>query len=159
MNNAHYHLIVNHLPIVGLIIGTLVFVAGLLIKKSEVKLTGLGIYIFAAIASILAFYTGEGAEEIVENNLGISETLLHNHEEFAETFFTLTLILGAIAIIGFIALLIESRHFRYLQILILLLALTDGVLAYNVGVSGGEIRHSEIRSDANIIPIENDHDD
>ena len=39
MNNAHFHLVVNHLPIGGILIGTLVLVAGWLIKKSEVKLT------------------------------------------------------------------------------------------------------------------------
>lgn len=58
MNDAHYHLIVNHLPIVGLLIGILVLIAGLVFNKTEVKLTALGILIFSAITSIAAFYTG-----------------------------------------------------------------------------------------------------
>ena len=72
MNDTHYHLIVNHLPIVGLLIGILVLIAGLVFNKTEVKLTALGILIFSAITSIAAFYTGEGAEDILENLEGIS---------------------------------------------------------------------------------------
>ena len=156
MNDAHYHLLVNHLPIVGLLIGILVLITGLVLKKSQVKLTALGIFIFSALASIAAFYTGEGAEEIVENISGISETLIHTHEEYAESFFTLTLILGGIALIGFIAEVKKFKYAKYFIYLTLLLALSDGVLTKYVGTSGGEIRHSEIRSSSKIIPLETD---
>jgi hypothetical protein len=130
-----------------------------LIKKSEVKLTAFAIFIFSAITSAFAFYTGEGAEEIVENISGISETLIHTHEEYAESFFTVTLILGALSLIGFVAELKKSKYAKYLVILILSLAIADGVLAKYVGTSGGEIRHSEIRSDAKMIPLGNSDED
>lgn len=159
MNDAHLHLIVNHLPIVGLLIGILVLVAGFILKKQEVKLTALGIFVFSALASIAAFYTGEGAEEVVENLAGISETLIHTHEEYAESFFTLTLVLGGISLLGFVAELKKFKYANYLILLVLFLALADGVLATYVGTSGGEIRHTEIRSDARIIPLENNEDE
>ena len=154
MNDAHYHLIVNHLPIVGLLIGILVLIAGLVFNKTEVKLTALGIFIFSAITSIAAFYTGEGAEEVVENLEGISETLIHTHEEYAETFYTLTLILGGLSLLTFILELKKMKFTKYLMIICLLIALVDGVLATYVGSSGGEIRHSEIRNDAKVIPLD-----
>lgn len=159
MNDAHVHLVVNHLPIVGLMIGTLVLVTAFLIKKLEVKLTGLGILIFSAITSIVAFYTGEGAEEVSENMLGISETLIHTHEELAETFFTVTLILGGISLVAFLAALRKLKFANLLMIVCLLLALGDLVLARNVGTSGGEIRHTEIRGDIKMIPVEKGDDD
>ena len=154
MNDAHYHLIVNHLPIVGLLIGILVLIAGLVFNKTEVKLTALGIFIFSAITSIAAFYTGEGAEEVVENLEGISETLIHTHEEYAETFYTLSLILGGLSLLTFILELKKMKFTKYLMIICLLIALVDGVLATYVGSSGGEIRHSEIRNDAKVIPLD-----
>ena len=154
MNDAHYHLIVNHLPIVGLLIGILVLIAGLVFNKTEVKLTALGIFIFSAITSITAFYTGEGAEEVVENLEGISETLIHTHEEYAETFYTLSLILGGLSLLTFILELKKMKLTKYLMIICLLIALVDGVLATYVGSSGGEIRHSEIRNDAKVIPLD-----
>ena len=159
MNSAHFHLIVNHLPIVGLLIGTLVLITGLVIKKTDVNLTALGVLIFSAITSIVAFYTGEGAEEVVENLPGISETLIHTHEEYAESFFVLTLILGGLSLLTFITELIKFKISKYLIILCLLGAIADGILAQYVGTSGGEIRHSEIRSDAKMIPLENNDDD
>ncbi|MGB6036196.1 MAG: hypothetical protein WBG42_08005 [Cryomorphaceae bacterium] len=159
MNDAHLHLIFNHLPIVGLLIGTLVLIAGMLLKKSEVKLTAFGIYIFSALAAIVANYTGEEAEEIVENISGISETLIHTHEEYAETFLILAIILGALSLIGFVSELKKFKFANFLAVMILLFAIAAGVSAKYVGTSGGEIRHSEIRDGAKVIPVDNDHDD
>lgn len=148
MNQAHFHLLTNHLPIVGLVIGVLTLIVGLLLKKSQVKLTALGILIFSALASIAAFYTGEGAEEIVEQYAGVSEKLIHDHEEHAELFFTLILILGGLSLIAFVMELRKLKSAKYIIIVTLLLALADGVVAKYVGTSGGEIRHIEIREDA-----------
>ena len=156
MNDAHFHLLVNHLPIVGLLIGILILIAGLLLKKTEVILTAMGVFIFSAIASIFAFYTGEGAEEVVENISGISETLIHLHEEYAESFYTLTLILGGTSLITFVAEIKKFKYTKYLIILTLLLAIADGILAKYVGTSGGKIRHTEIISDAKMIPLVED---
>jgi len=161
MNEAHFHLIVNHLPIVGLLIGLLVLVTGFILKKSEIKVTALGIFIFSALASVAAFYSGEGAEEIVEKVPGISETLINQHEESAELFFTAILILGVFSLITLILEIKKSKFSNYGFILVFLVTLVSGVLAKNVGTSGGEIRHTEIRNDSNLIQIqpEEDHDD
>jgi flagellar motor component MotA len=155
MNDAHYHLLVNHLPIVGVLIGFLVLVVGLITKKTDVKLTALGILIFSALASIAAFYTGEGAEEVVEKISGISETLIHTHEEYAETFYTLSLVMGGFALVAFILELKKLKFSRLFIILTLLLALSDGIAAKYAGTSGGEIRHTEIRTDGKAIHLEN----
>lgn len=154
MNNAHFHLLVNHLPIVGVIIGILVLIAGYLLRNSAIKLTALGIFVFSAITSAVAFYTGEGAEEIVEHISGISETLIHRHEEYAESFFTLVLILGAVALVTGFMELKKMWPSKYLMVLTLTLAIAAGVVASYVGTSGGEIRHTEIRGDAQIIDFD-----
>lgn len=154
MNDAHFHLIVNHLPIVGVLIGFLVLLAGWFSKKKHVKVTALGIFIFSAIASIAAFYTGEGAEEIVENIGGISETLIHDHEEYAELFFTSILILGAISLATLFLEVKRPKFAKYGFILILAMSIISIVLAKYVGTSGGEIRHSEIRTENTMIQID-----
>ena len=161
MNEAHFHLIVNHLPIVGLLIGLLVLVTGFILKKSEIKVTALGIFIFSALASVAAFYSGEGAEEIVEKVHGISETLINQHEESAELFFAAILILGVFSLMTLILEIKKSKFSNYGFVLVFLVTLASGVLAKNVGISGGEIRHTEIRNDSNLIQIQpdEDHDD
>ncbi len=161
MNEAHFHLVFNHLPIVGLLIGLLVLVTGFILKKTEVKVTALGIFVFSALTSIAAFYSGEGAEEIVERIPGISETLINQHEEAAELFFTIILILGAVSLITIFLEIKKIKIAKMGFILVILISLAAGFLAQNVGTTGGEIRHTEIRKDANLIQIqtEEDHDE
>lgn len=161
MNEAHFHLVVNHLPIVGILIGLLVLVTGFILKKPEVKVTALGIFIFSALVSFAAFYSGEGAEEIVDKIPGISETIINQHEESAELFFTIVLILGAVSLGTMLLEIKKSKLSKFGFILVILFVLAAGVLAKNVGTTGGEIRHTEIRYDSNLIQIqsEKDHDD
>jgi uncharacterized membrane protein len=158
MNYAHLHLVLNHLPVVGIIIGILTLLVGFILKKEEVQLTALGIFVFSGITSIAAFYTGEEAEDVVENLAGISETLIHTHEEYAETFYSLSLILAGVSLLAFIAVLRKLKFAKYLVILTLLIGLAAGILAKYTATSGGEIRHPEIRSNANVIPLQNDDD-
>lgn len=161
MNDAHFHLVVNHLPIVGILIGFLVQLAGLIMKKPQVKNTALAIFIFSALTAIVAFLTGEGAEEIVENLPGISETLIHKHEEQAELFLTMVLILGGVALLTFIFQLKKMALAKYSFVLVLVLSAVSIFISKNVGTSGGEITHIEIRSDANVIQLKSNdnHDD
>ena len=154
MNDAHLHLVINHLPIVALLIAFLVLLAGFLFKKPEIKLTALGIFIFSALSAILAFYTGEGAEEVVENVPNISETLIHNHEEAAEIFYVLVLILGALSFVTMFLQIKKSKVVLYGYTLIFIMALVSMFFAKNTGTTGGMINHPEIRSTSLSQPLE-----
>jgi len=154
MNGAHLHLLVNHFPIVGVILATLVLIAGFLFNNISVKLTALGLYVFAALSSFASYLTGEQAEEVVEHLAGISETLIHTHEEFAEFFHITTLILGALALITFILHYRRSHYVRYLFIALFVVAAVDIYAAKQTGTSGGEIRHTEIRQGSAIIQLD-----
>jgi len=147
MNGAHLHLIANHLPIVGVIIGTLVMVVGLILKKDQIKQTALGINLFSAITALFAFFTGEEAEEVVEDIPGISETLIHIHEEYAEIFFNLSILIGVISIVALYLSIKGSKYAKYGFVLCLALSIALIVIGKQVGTSGGEIRHTEIRSE------------
>ncbi len=145
MNGAHLHLVVNHLPIVGVIIGTLVLIAGYLSIKMPVKVTALGIYIFSAITAFISNFTGEEAEEVVEEMAGISHQLIHAHEEQAETFLLLTLILGAISMLTLFFTAKKKDFARYGFMLALALAVASIYTGKQTGTTGGEISHPEIR--------------
>jgi uncharacterized membrane protein len=69
MNEAHLHLLFNHLPIIIPIVGLLVLFVNMIIRSEIVQRVGYLILILGAIATIPAFFTGEGAEEIVEKAL------------------------------------------------------------------------------------------
>jgi len=160
MNDAHVHLVVNHLPIVGLLIGILVLIAGWISKKSQVKTTALGIFIFCAITALIAHKTGENAEEMVEQISGISHELIHEHEEATEPFFALMIALGFVSIVTLYLNNKKSKYSQFGFLITFIVALAGGYTSIEAGTTGGEIRHTEIRSDSNSTILQDtDHDD
>lgn len=61
MNNAHLHLMTNHLPILLPIVGLVLLIAGLILKSDIIKRASYGIFIVAAISAIFTLSKGEGA--------------------------------------------------------------------------------------------------
>lgn len=147
MNPAHIHLLLNHLPIVATIIGTLVLIFGFILKNNSiVKQTALGILIFSSLTAIPAYISGEGAEEIVENIPGISEQFIETHEDLGKLFLIANIIMGIVASITW-ALSIKKRSVSNLMYYaVLIIAILNCIAAAKTGTSGGEIRHTEIRS-------------
>ena len=164
MNGAHWHLVVNHLPIIFPIVGVIVMITGLISKSEAVKRTAFLIFILGALASIAAMTTGEGAEEIVEKINGVTENFLENHEETAETFALLTYILGGISLLGLWASFKQKTFSNIISITTLIFAFVILFFGKQTGTTGGEIRHTEIRS-GNAVPAnesnksENEEDD
>jgi len=148
MNQAHYHLLLNHLPIIGTLIGILTLAAGFLLKSSHVKRTALVIFVFAAVSAIPAFLTGEGAEEVVEEMPGVTESVIEQHEDLAAIFIWLTSALGIVALLTLISDLRAMGLSKILYGLTASLCIATMVLAQQVGTTGGKVRHTEIRTSA-----------
>lgn len=149
MNDAHFHLVVNHLPIVFPMVGVIIMIGGFLFRSEVIKRTSFAIFILGAMVTVPAFMSGEGAEEVVEHMAGMSHDLIHEHEEKAETFALLSYLLGAISLIGIWA---SWKRKKIASILAILTLVMSGAVLYfakQTGTSGGEIRHTEIRSGAN----------
>lgn len=164
MNAAHWHLVVNHLPIIFPLVGVIVLVTGLISKSEAVKRTAFMIFIFGALASIAAMTTGEGAEEVVEKINGVTENYIKSHEETAETFALLSYILGGISLLGLWASFKQKTFSNIAAIGTLVFAFVVLFFGKQTGTTGGEIRHTEIRN-GNAVPAnennkaEKDEDD
>ena len=155
MNDAHLHLVVNHFPIIGTILALGVLIAGFFLKNSSVKNTAYGLFIVSAIFAALSMSTGEGAEEIVEDMPNIGRRIIHVHEEIAEKLTIILYLLGGISVLGIILNLKNHAKAKFISIVVLIVAIGAVYLAQLVGTTGGEIRHTEIRTDSNntkIIP-------
>ena len=146
MNQAHIHLLVNHFPIIGVILGIVILIAGFILKNTAVKKTALAIFFLSAISSVPAFFSGEGAEEAIETLPGVSENYIEAHEEIAAIFIW---IIGSLGIISLITFLLDHFKIKYSGLfygLTLLIAIVSTVFAAKAGSTGGEIRHPEIRA-------------
>ncbi len=149
MTDAHYHLIVNHFPIIGTILGFGILVFGIILKNNSVKNTAYSLFIISAIFAVLSMYTGEDAERAVEDMPNIGHHIIHEHEEIAEKLALVLYILGTISILGIYLNIKNHAKANLISFLIATLSLVGVVIAINVGTSGGEIRHTEIRVESN----------
>ena len=159
MNGAHWHLVVNHLPIIFPMVGAIVMIVGLVSKSEAVKRTSLMIFVLGALASVAAMSTGEGAEEVVENIAGVTENYIKTHEEAAETFALLSYVLGGISLVGLWASFKQKTFSSILTLSTLTLSFVVLYFAKQTGTTGGEIRHTEIRTGTTLpAAVEGDDD-
>lgn len=146
MNNAHYHLVLNHLPIIFPMVAILVMLCGFIFKSAILKRMAYGIFIIGALFTIAAFATGEGAEEMVENLPGIDENYIKAHEEKAEIFAIFSYILGGMGLLGLFLNLKNNSFEKIYAVVVLIFSVVVLYFAKEAGNSGGEIRHTEIRA-------------
>ncbi len=148
-NAAQLHLAVNHLPVVGVLIGFFILVTGIFLKQLVVKRTALVVLVFAAITVAPAYLSGEPAEEIVEHKAGVTEALIHAHEESAELSLIFTCIVGGVAALTLALgkMKRENLESKSMMAALGLSIVTFGMLA-NTAHLGGLIRHDELRSGA-----------
>lgn len=148
MNDAHLHMIVNHFPIVGTILGLLVLIGGIYFRSISIKNTAYFLFVIAAVFTVFSMFTGEGAEEIVEDMPSIGHQIIHKHEELAEKFAIVMYLLGVVSVIGLITNIKAHSKATFFSYTIVVIAVVAVILSTKVGTSGGEIRHTEIRPEA-----------
>ena len=146
MNLAHVHLLLNHFPIIGTIIGLTLLVISFVGKNTDLRRASLIIFAIIALVSIPTFFSGVGAQGALKGEPGVSNALIDRHEGAAILALLLTEVTGAFALVGLWQLQRSSTPSRWnLAVVLVLSLLTVGDMA-RVGTTGGEIRHPEIRA-------------
>ncbi|MFN6074477.1 MAG: hypothetical protein ACK46Y_02845 [Fluviicola sp.] len=167
MNAAHSHLIINHFPIIGLILGLLVLLVGIILKSSVTRRAALFVLLVSAITSFPSFSTGDGAEEVLEHqkptiacscsddcpsmNAEMSKQeklthhLIHEHEEKAEKFMPFMWGIVALSLLGLILEWKNKKLAPIVSVIVLIIGVIASYFGREVGNSGGEISHPEIR--------------
>jgi uncharacterized membrane protein len=148
MNGAHFHLLVNHFPIVGTILGMLILLVGIILKNNTVKQTGLGTLIFASLSSAIALFSGDPAGEAVEGLPGVVDSMVEHHEEIAYSSLWILVPLGLLAALAFYSIWKKEKSGNTLSLVTFFLSLIAVAMMSWVGLTGGEIRHTEIRGQA-----------
>ena len=156
MDSTHLHLLLNHFPIIGTIIGSGIMAYGYFTQSESTKKAALWTWVAMALCAIPVFLTGEPAEEMVEGLPGVSEALIGEHEEAAELAIWVMEALGLLSLLAlFLRFKEASTGKLILGITFALSIVTFGLMA-RTGYLGGQIRHTEIRSGAtnNVPPAE-----
>lgn len=151
MNDAHLHMVVNHFPIIGSIFGLGILIISIILKNKTVQNVSYGLFIISAIFGAVSMATGEGAEEIVENLPNITHQIIHEHEEMAEKLILLLYAVGVLSIIGFYFNIKNHSKSNIVSYIVVIVSVISIFFGKQTGTTGGEIRHTEIRTDSNVI--------
>jgi uncharacterized membrane protein len=147
MNDAHLHMVVNHFPIIGTILGLGILICSFLFKNTSYRNVAYGLFIVSAIFAAVSMATGEGAEEMVEEMPEIGKKIIHDHEEWAEKLALFLYLLGLVSIVGLYLDFKKHSKGKLFAFVALVISLISVFFAIQTGTSGGEIRHTEIRAD------------
>jgi uncharacterized membrane protein len=144
MDQAHLHLLVTHLPVFGSILGALVLGYGLWSKSNQTKIAAYLLFVISAIGAGIAYFTGEGAEEAVEDIQGVSENIIKQHEEFAMFALISLIVLGISSLFALLVTYKNTRFINTASLTTLFISLVSFALVARTGYLGGQIRHTEI---------------
>jgi uncharacterized membrane protein len=143
MTAAHWHLILNHLPIIGTTIATFLLIAGLFLKNDQLKLISIILIFIMSIFGFLAHETGERAERQLKKDATISEQAIEQHEEAAKPAFIVQNIAGILSIVALLFYRKKKKVFNTIGIGIVVISLSAAGLMSYAGYLGGKIRHDE----------------
>jgi uncharacterized membrane protein len=144
MSTVHLHLLLNHFPVIGAVIGLLLLAFAAWRGGPELLRATFALYVLLGIVAVVVYLTGEPAEEAVEKLPGFSDALLERHEDVA---LIATVAMGITGALALVALLVQRK--RTLPSWAVRGGLVVGVgvvalMGYTANL-GGQIRHTEIR--------------
>jgi hypothetical protein len=148
MTLTHLHLMINHLPIFGMIVLFFLLAHAVIFKKEKLIKIYLWYFAAAALITLPVFFTGDPSSEYLRSVFpNINNDLIENHETFGYISLIIALVLGVSGLVAlryFRGKEILPSWFKYSFLFVALLA----VLAFSwAGKTGGDIMHSEITSE------------
>lgn len=148
MNAAHWHLLLNHIPVLLTPVGLVILLLALRRGSDELRRLALGTFVAAALFGTPAYLTGEDASMWLPpdaEDWEITEPFVEAHEDFAMIAFTGLVILGTGSLIAMIAWRGGRAMPKWCTSVALAAALiVSGLLAQTAHL-GGQVRHTEIR--------------
>ncbi len=151
MSSIHLHLLLNHVPVIGSVLGVLLLAAALARRSDELGKAALGLFTLLAAASVVVFFTGEPAEELVAKLPGFSEAVTERHEDVA---LIAVVVMGLTGLFCLITLAVFRRRplAGWVTPVALIASLgTVGIMGYTANL-GGQIRHTELRASTAVVP-------
>src|SRR5437879_5829913 len=145
MNLAHLHLLLNHFPIIGTLIGLGLFAASFIGKNDDLKRASLIVLAVVALLALPAFFSGVGAQAAIRKDAGVSAALIDRHEGAAMLALLFMEITGALALAALWQRNSGGKRWSWNLNAILLFSIATAGLMTRVGTTGGDIRHPEIR--------------
>jgi hypothetical protein len=142
----YIHVVLNHLPIYGTILGAIALAVSLLLRSRAAQITALIITLIAGVSAYPVFVSGQRAYKVIR---GMSDDAgadaLDEHMDRAEKTISAFYVLACTAMAGLLVPLKWPKTSLPLTALALLLALICFGLGVYIAQEGGRVRHQEFR--------------
>jgi uncharacterized membrane protein len=146
LSSTHIHLLLNHFPTIGFMIGLGLYVISLIGGTHfHLKQAALVIMVGIALITLPTYVTGNAAAEALRGTEGVSQKLMEMHEGSALVSLFLMEFAGLFAWLALWQLRRSGRVPRWTSAMVLVLAVLTLLVVSRASNLGGEIRHPEIR--------------
>jgi len=141
---AHVHLLINHFPTIGMILGLGLLLLSFIRKNDHLKKVSLEVLFLIALATLPVYVSGQAAAETLKGQSGVSADAIMAHNDSALASFIM------MEITGFFAWLVLWRMRRIgwpttgLTYTVLVLSVLTVAAVARAANIGGDIRHPEI---------------
>jgi hypothetical protein len=141
---AHLHLLLNHFPTIGTVLGLGLFLLSFVRKNEHLAKVSLEVFFIIGLATLPVFLSGVAAQAALKDSPGVSAAAIATHENAALLAFILMEITAVAAWLGLWQIRRIARPTRGNLVTVgVLSVVTLGVMAWAANL-GGDIRHPEI---------------
>lgn len=145
MNAAEVHLMVNHIPVLGTLVVAGLLAYALARDEEPVVRAALWLLVVVGLMGVVTYLTGEPAEEVVEDVVGVSESIIESHQDFALWGLIATVVATLAAVVVLFVRRGKAVGRRNAWLVLVLTLGAFATLSYTAYL-GGRINHPEIRS-------------
>ena len=144
MNLTHVHLLINHVAVIGAFLGILVLIFAIRSKSTSTYYAAYTVLIISALGAVVAYNTGESAEESVEGIVVVAESAIESHEDAAAYALGAFIVLGVLSLAGVYLTYVNGSPQPKWSVFILVVGLFSFIVVSRTAWLGGKIRHTEI---------------
>ena len=144
LNWAHIHLLLTHIPVIGIGVVAIFLLAGFARRSRDLKWVSWQMFVALAVASIAVYLTGSPASHQMRELPGISREVIHRHSRAADFAFWSLELLGALCLFTLVKFRNTAEVPARFANALLALAFVVLILMIWTANLGGKIRHPEI---------------
>lgn len=144
MDWPYIHTVINHFPIILVVVGTAAVATALIWKRRPVWLYAVATLTLAGLSVYPAFITGDEAADTMERKWYVVKSMVHDHEESADVVLWIVLATGVIAAYTWWSMTRPGRKELppvWLRVLVLVAAIASVVSITYSSYLGGRIVH------------------
>lgn len=140
---AHLHILINHIPIIGLPIIALLLLWGLVRREDAIVRAALIGTVLIAAGTWLTDFTGDGAKDDIRHLAWANKDVIVAHQDAGDQLNLVAIATGIVALAALVLARGGRPVRRTLAFAVLVLLVGSSALAARAAWQGGKIRHDE----------------